>query len=305
MSIAVVPNRLCPSCSAADPVEPQAQLWPPGWRCGRCGHVVPVQDDVPILAPELVGSTESFDAAFFPKLASLEATHFWFVARNKLIVGLVDRFFSSASKFLEIGCGNGAVLTALAGARRWQRLVGSDLHPSAFTTARSRAPNAEFIQLDATRILAENVFDVVGAFDVLEHIVDDEAVVRGVRRAVVPGGGVVIAVPQHPWLWSEEDEIAHHVRRYRRGELETKLEHCGFEVLFSASFVSLLLPLMVANRMFHRPCGKDAELGHGLEIGPTANRILSSVLLAEVSLTLAGLRWPLGGSRVVVARAAD
>ena len=305
MSIAVVPKRLCPLCSAADPVEPGARLWPPRWRCGQCGHVVAVQDDVPILAPELVGSTESFDPALFPKLAALEATHFWFVARNKLIVGLVNRFVPSASTFLEIGCGNGAVLAAVSGARQWQRLVGSDLHPSALMNARRRAPNAEFIQLDATRILAENVFDLIGAFDVLEHIVDDEAVLRGLRRAVVPGGGVVIAVPQHPWLWGEEDEMAHHVRRYRRGELETKLERCGFDVLFSASFVSLLLPLMAANRMFHRPHGKDAELGPGLEIGPTANRILSSVLLAEVSLTLAGLRWPLGGSRVVVARAAN
>lgn len=99
--------------------------------------------------------------------------------------------------------------------------------------------------------LAE-LFDVVGAFDLIEHIADDEVALRAIHRAVRDGGGVVIAVPQHPWLWSQTDVIAHHVRRYRRGELEDKIRRAGFRVAFSGSFTCLLLPLMVTGRMLAR-----------------------------------------------------
>jgi SAM-dependent methyltransferase len=256
-----------------------------------------------MLAPELANTISGFDPASFELLASVEATYFWFVARNELIVALANRFFPGAKSLLEIGCGNGAVLRALAGSRKWSRLVGSDLHPAGLLNARNRVPEAEFIQMDATRVAAQNAFDLIGAFDVLEHVLDDEGALRGLRRAIAPSGGVIIAVPQHPWLWSREDEIGHHVRRYRRGELEEKLKRNGFVVMFSSSFVSVLLPLMIASRLISRVRGAHADFGREMTIGPAANRALLSMLRAEVRSTLAGMRWPVGGSRVIVARA--
>jgi hypothetical protein len=86
---------------------------------------------VPMLAPELVDTVSGFDPVSFAALLDMEERHFWFVARNELIVALADRFFPSAKCYLEIGCGNGAVLRAIAASRRWERLVGSDLHPAA------------------------------------------------------------------------------------------------------------------------------------------------------------------------------
>src|SRR5262249_27531768 len=159
--------------------------------------------------------------------------HFWFVARNELIVGLANRFFPNAKCYLEIGCGNGAVLGAIAASRPWERLVGSDLHPSGLKQARARLPPAvELVQMDARAIPAANAFDLIGAFDIVEHVADDEAVLRGLRRATTVGGGAIIAVPQHPSLWSPADEIGQHQRRYRLGELENKLRRNGFEILF-------------------------------------------------------------------------
>ena len=100
-------------------------------------------------------------------------------------------------------------------------------------------------------------FDAIGAFDVLEHIDDDEAVIAEVGRALRPGGGFLLSVPQHPSLWSPQDEHAHHVRRYTAAGLRRKLEAAGFEVIRMTSFVSLLLPMMFASRMRMR--GGEAD----------------------------------------------
>ncbi len=91
-------------------------------------------------------------------------------------------------------------------------------------------------------------FDVVGAFDVIEHIDADEAVLAAMRRAVRPGGGVIVTVPQHRWLWSETDRYSGHQRRYDRRELGRKLDGAGLKVRWMTSFTTLLLPLMAASR---------------------------------------------------------
>jgi SAM-dependent methyltransferase len=257
-----------------------------------------------MFAPDLADTVSGMDPKNFDELASLEAGYFWFVARNELIVGLVNNFFPDARRFLEIGCGNGAVLRAVAKSRPWERLVGSELHPSGLVHARKRLPSeVEFVQMDARQIPAVGIFDLTGAFDVIEHIGDDEGVLRGMRAATQTGGGTIIAVPQHPWLWSRADDLAHHQRRYRRGEMETKLRRNGFEVLFSSSFTALLLPLMAASRMKSRGQEGEDDPFREFRLNPYVNRFFTAVLRAEVRMTLAGCRWPAGGSRIVVARA--
>jgi SAM-dependent methyltransferase len=257
-----------------------------------------------MFAPELANTVSGFDPKYFDELSELEAKYFWFVTRNELVVGLVNKFFPEARRFLEIGCGNGAVLRAIAKSRRWERLVGSELHPSGLAYARKRLPSeVEFVQMDARQIPAVGVFDLTGAFDVIEHIPDDEGVLRGMRAATQTGGGTIIAVPQHPWLWSHADDVAHHQRRYRRGELEAKLLRNGFEVLFSCSFTALLLPLMAASRLMGRGNRQDDDVFREFRLNRHVNKAFTAILHAEVRMTLAGWRWPAGGSRIVVARA--
>jgi SAM-dependent methyltransferase len=277
-----------------------------GWHCAACGRAVAVRLDMPMFAPELADTATGFDPSSFDMLASVEAAHFWFVARNELIIGLADRFFPQARRYLEIGCGNGVVLKALASSRSWERLVGSDLHPSGLAHARSRLPKGvEFVQMDARVIPAVDAFDLIGAYDIVEHVPEDEVAMSALRSAISTGGGAIVAVPQHPWLWSRSDEVARHQRRYRLGELEAKLERSGFEILFSSSFMSVLLPLMAISRLTARAMPRDAEaiVEREFAVSGVFNRALAALLRAEVRLTLAGMRWPLGGSRVVVARA--
>ena len=148
--------------------------------------------------------------------------------------------------------------------------------------------------MDARLIPAAEALDVIGAFDVLEHIEDDTAVLASMHRALCDGGGILLSVPQHSWLWSATDVVACHVRRYSRGELEAKVRAAGFHVLFSGSYTTLL-----ASR---KSGASEADsLRRQFELPHAANSVLKSVLQLEVMLTLAGVRFPVGGSRLVVA----
>jgi SAM-dependent methyltransferase len=303
---AAAPERLCLICRARDPIRSgETVVWPAGWHCPACGHAVTEREGIPLFAPELADTVSGFDPTSFAKLVEIEAGHFWFAARNELIVGLAKRFFPNAKRYLEIGCGTGAVLCALAASRRWERLAGSDLHPTGLRHARARLPReVELVQMDARAIPAVSAFDLTGAFDIVEHVADDEAVLRSLRGATARGGGAIITVPQHPSLWSRADEVAHHQRRYRLGELEAKLSRNGFDIVFSSSFTAVLLPLMALSRLSARAASGDADVEREFTLGSTMNEMLKAILRTEVRLTLAGLRWPIGGSRVVVARAA-
>ena len=298
------PQRLCLACGARESIGPGALVWPLGWHCPSCSRDTPERDGIPLFAPELADTVTGFDPASFGRLVEVEDAHFWFAARNELIVGLVNRFFSGASRYLEIGCGTGAVLRAVGASRTWARLAGSDLHPAGLAYARARVPRqAELVQMDARSIPAASAFDLIGAYDIIEHVEDDEAVLRSLRGAIADGGGTIIAVPQHPSLWSRADEIAHHQRRYKLGEMEAKLRRNGFDILFSSSFTAVLLPLMALSRLKSRAAGGDADIEREVAPGAMTNAVLKAILRTEVRLTLAGVRWPIGGSRVIVARA--
>ncbi|WP_414475186.1 class I SAM-dependent methyltransferase [Microvirga sp. M2] len=245
------------------------------------------------------------DPASFSLLWEVETTHFWFQARSRLLTGLIDRYFPEAKSFLEIGCGNAAVLSAVAKGRDWQRLAGSELHPSALGFARQRlGTSAELVQMDAREIPAQDAFEIVGAFDVLEHIEEDVDVLKQMHAVTSPGGGIIVSVPQHQFLWSTNDDIAHHVRRYRRGELEAKMKAAGFNVLFSTSFAAFILPAFVISRLLSRirQDGTDEIIKREYRISGWANHLLGTVTGIEVNLALHGLAWPMGGSRVVVAK---
>jgi ubiquinone/menaquinone biosynthesis C-methylase UbiE len=299
-----MPARRCLACNAVDPIAVNEPVWPLAWRCPACGHTVAQDAGIPMFAPELADTISGFNPKSFEALSRIESEHFWFVTRNELIVGLANKYFPEARRFLEVGCGNGAVLRAVAQSRPWERLVGSELHPAGLAYARERLPSdVEFVQMDARNIPATDVFDLTGVFDVIEHIEDDEAVLRGLRRVTQTGGGTIVAVPQHPWLWSRSDDVAHHQRRYRRSELEEKFRRNRFEVLFSSSFTAMLLPLMAASRLKGRGKENNDDINREFMLSPRINSLFIAILRAEIRMTLAGLNWPAGGSRIVVGRA--
>lgn len=245
-------------------------------------------------------ATESYNRGAYGVIARLEPGHYWFEARRSLIVWALQTHFSGARDFLELGTGTGFVLSGINDAMPGLRLTGTDIHEEGLAIARERVPAAELRRLDAREIEWESEFDVVGAFDVLEHIPEDTDVLARIRAALRPGGGLVVTVPQHPWLWGTFDEHAGHQRRYRRRDLIAKVQAAGLEVERATSFVSLPLPAMAARRLASRRSAFDLE--RELAVGPRANRALTAVLREERRLIRRGASLPAGGSLLLVAR---
>jgi SAM-dependent methyltransferase len=270
-----------------------------GWTCPACGFTPREEEGILWFAPEAAAAGGGFDPAAFSHLAALEADSFWFRARNRIIGWALREYFPQARRVLEVGCGTGFVLESLRISRPELTLAGAELYAEGLRVARERVPDAAFYQLDATRIPFDGAWDVVCAFDVLEHVPDDEAFLRGMRAASRPGGGIVVTVPQHPSLWSAADDYAHHERRYRRAELVHKVTRAGFRVTRVTSFVTLLLPAMYVSRFLSRGSTRyDPTQEHR-----AARRLpfLERLLDAERWAISRGVSFPAGGSLLLVA----
>lgn len=272
------------------------------WLCPLCSWHPASVDGYHAFAPELARENDGFAAEYFTQLSALEQNHFWFRARNALLSWALGRYFQHARSFLEIGCGTGCVLTALRAAHPQLQVTGSEIFTSGLSFASARLGGVELFQMDARAIPFETQFDVIGAFDVLEHIDDDEAVLRQMYRAVKPGGGILITVPQHQFLWSAIDEFSCHKRRYSRSELVSKAAAAGFRVVHTTSFVSALLPLLCMTRGSKRSAeASDFDPRAELKIGPLANGILLRIMNLERQLLQREVSLPAGGSLLLVA----
>ncbi|ROZ79125.1 trans-aconitate 2-methyltransferase [Ramlibacter sp. WS9] len=287
--------KLCLRCHAS--FESSAS------RCPACGHAPSELDGFTAYSPEQAHHGGGFKAGYFSELAQLEDANFWFRGRNALIQWAIGKYCTDFRSLLEIGCGTAYVLSGVAKAFPQARLLGSEIFVAGLAFAATRLPSATFVQMDARDIPFVSEFDVIGAFDVIEHIEEDKRVLAAMHAALKPGGSILVTVPQHPWLWSAADEYACHVRRYRAAELHQKVRAAGFEIVRSTSFVSALLPAMMVSRLAHRQraAGRydpQAEF----KIRPWLNTALESALACERGMIRAGIDLPVGGSRLLVAR---
>jgi SAM-dependent methyltransferase len=270
------------------------------WTCPVCSWA-PTRGSELEFAPELAAGDDAFLEDAFEPLAAIEESSFWFRSRNDLIAWAVGKYFPRAESLLEVGCGTGFVLAGLRRRFPVLELAGGELFASGLVEARKRLRNTTLYQMDARRVPFEQEFDVVCAFDVLEHVREDEQVIEQLHQATKPGGGVVVTVPQHPRLWSAVDDFSRHQRRYTRPELIRKLGDAGFALTRTTSFVTLLLPPLVASRIAHR---KDQEFDPATEyrMPALADKAFERITQFERWLIKRGASFRIGGSLLVVAR---
>ena len=256
-------------------------------------------------------ASSGYDPAFFAKLDGVEDRHFWFRARKRAVGTILRQIaaeFPPGYNVLELGCGNGGMLRLLQQCCPGGHVFGMDLFREALVHAKYRS-NRPLVQGDVLRPPFSAALHLVGMFDVLEHIQDDEQVLRSVRTMLVPGGALCITVPAHMSLWSYFDRAARHARRYMFEELFDKLKTAGFKVEYQTEFMSWIYPLVWLGRRINRQFSHGngtagmAELTEAdFTIVPGVNGFLDRALAGEANLIQNRRRISLGVSLLAVAR---
>lgn len=249
--------------------------------------------------------TSGFNKDNFQHLYDYEDKSFWFRMRNKIILWSFKKYLKKFDQYLEVGCGTGYVTRAICSAYPNVNITATEYFDEAIEYAKNRIPNASFIKADGRQLNLNNAADAVGLFDVLEHINEDINVLKQICAALKSNGLLFMTVPQHQWLWSYQDEMACHVRRYDQKDLHFKLRTSGFEIVRSTSFVTVLLPLMIISRVFkHRHLKHQyaQSASSELQLSSFMNNLFYFLMSIDYYLIRLGVNLPLGGSRLIIAR---
>jgi SAM-dependent methyltransferase len=239
----------------------------------------------------------------YPIMFRVEQSHWWYTGRRKILSSFVEDICSRVTDrrphILDVGCGTGANLLMLS---QYGDAEGVDVSEDALAFCRERG--LENVKLGAAEELPydDGTFDLVTALDVVEHLDDDLAGLREMRRVLRPGGRVLLFVPTFMFLWGLQDDVSNHRRRYRMPELGRVLEQAGFEIE-RATYANIMffMPIL-AMRKLMRLTGIKAESENNINV-PALNGVLAHMLGAE-SLLLKYANIPFGVSGLCVARKA-
>jgi SAM-dependent methyltransferase len=243
----------------------------------------------------------------------VEESHWWFVGRRAIIRSFLKRIVSNLKtvgtapdarlnilEILDVGCGTGANLEMLA---EFGKAEGVDVSAEALSFCQARG--LENVKLGAAEALPyeDNSFDMVTGLDVVEHLDDDLAGLKEMRRVLRREGRALLFVPAFMFLWGVQDDVSNHRRRYTLKDLRRVVRQAGFEVE-RASYVNLsfFAPILLG-RLFMRATGLRPESENNITIG-FLNGLMGRLLGAERG-PLRFVNFPFGVSIICVARRTD
>jgi len=230
-----------------------------------------------------------------------EDRHWWYRGRRSVLERVIERLrLPARARILDAGCGSGRNMVELA---RHGTVTGVELSATSVALARARSVG-EVIEGSVLQMPFESAsFDLAVSLDVIEHLADDLAALRELRRVVAPGGALLITVPAYQWLWSGHDVVNHHHRRYTRRSLLQVAEQAGWESVRTTYFNSLLLPVAILLRCLERLSSKTTESSLDLWIPPAPlNALLEQPLALEAAIIGHGGRIPVGLSLLTLFR---
>jgi SAM-dependent methyltransferase len=230
-----------------------------------------------------------------------EDRHWWYRGRRTVIERVVEALGLSAyARILDAGCGSGRNMVELA---RHGTVTGVELSQTSVELARARGCGEVVDGSVLDMPFADASFDLAVSLDVIEHLDDDIAALRELRRVVRPGGALLVTVPAYQWLWSGHDVINHHRRRYTRRSMKRVAESAGWRQARTTYFNSLLLPVAMLLRILDRFNKKPTESSLDLWVPPEPlNWTLERPLALEASMIDRGGRIPAGLSLLSVFR---
>jgi SAM-dependent methyltransferase len=227
-----------------------------------------------------------------------EESYWWYRVRREILADTVRRFVAPGSDLLDFGSGHGATADRLA--RDGYRMVVTDRAETARAMCLRRG--LAVVEPDALEEFAGDGFDGVLACDVLEHVEDDAALLRRLRDLLRPGGLVLVTVPTCEFLWSGEDYVSDHFRRYTGRGLVKLLRSEGLELVWESHFNTLLFPevaLVILWKRLFRP--REMYRSNVRPLPAWIDATLGRIFSMERS-GLRHLRFPIGTSLIAIAR---
>ena len=230
---------------------------------------------------------------------------FWVSSRNRLFKHLVRiNCVKNKSHVLEIGCATGDFIGYLSEYDDIN-IIGSEIYSSGLILAKRKFPHIDFIQYDVTDGVIDKKFDLITAFDVIEHIDADMDAINNIYCALNVGGIAIISVPQHQFLYGSIDRLVSHKRRYSKKELIFKLRAKGFKIKRATSFVFIPFPLMLISRLLDKKDDITISAAEALEsrvvFPKIINYMLDCIMKIDEFLIRLGINLPFGGTLIVVA----
>ena len=237
----------------------------------------------------------------YPIMFRVEQSHWWYTGRRKILSDFVEEITREVTdrrpRILDVGCGTGANLLMLS---KYGEAEGVDISEDALAFCRERG--LDKVRLGAGEKLPydDATFDLVTALDVVEHMDDDLAGLREMRRVLRPGGRVLLFVPTFMFLWGLQDDVSNHRRRYRLPELRRVLEQAGFEIERTTyANITFFLPILVMRQLM-RLTGIKTDSENNINVS-ALNGVLGRLFGAE-SWFLKRMNLPFGVSGLCVAR---
>jgi len=221
--------------------------------------------------------------------------HFWYVARNEIIFSMLKQYCDLKGKMLEVGCGEGDVLLFLKS--KSMNVEALDMSQSALFSLSKKEEIVSYC-IDICKTDINSQFDIVGCFDVLEHIEDDELALRRMYNCLKPNGKIILTVPAFSWLWSSFDVFCEHFRRYNSKSIQNKIRNSGFKIIKSSYFMFFLFPVILLIRFFSR--SKIAKEYAEEKTFPFLNDVFLFVFRLDRFL-MKFVNLPYGSSIIVVA----
>lgn len=245
------------------------------------------------------GSSQDYDPAMYGILSQIEKDVFWFRGRNEVILQLFAKYVNGNERVIDIGTGTGAVARALFD--NGYKVAVSDIHAQSLVHAMSLGIK-ELYRFDLLDAPFKEHFDVVGIFDVVEHLEDDASAVKKIHQLLVPGGKVIATVPAYPFLWNNQDVAGRHKRRYTFAGFAELFQSNGFEVVAVKGFNIFILPLLLLRALTNGvSCGDlENEIKKLAKIRGVTNSILLWLTRVE-NLLFRRIAPRFGGSIALVA----
>ena len=216
--------------------------------------------------------------------------YWWYAARTELLHAGLAPWLGRPARVLDVGSADGPSAAWVLGPHQH---VAVDLDP------RGLPPGGGVCASALALPFGDATFDVVAAFDVVEHCEPESQAVSELARVLGPGGRLLLSVPAYQWAWSDHDVRAGHHRRYTRRRIVAAVESAGLGVERSTHAFAAVFPMFVAERVARRlrRTGPAARLPH---VSPPLDRTLRALCRAE-SRVLRRTDLPFGSSILVAA----